>query len=110
MRAYTLSLLSKLNTNGIPIVESEILVWANNRLAEGGKDVKVVSFQDKTIKTALPLLHLIDVIKPGVINWSLIIQTDKVSHSTKLQQNILQFYNFRNVLTMQNIVLQLQEK
>ena len=34
--------------------------------------MQISSYKDKIIKTALPLLHLVDVIKPGVINWSLI--------------------------------------
>merc|ERR1711874_734696 len=42
MRAYTLSLLSQLNEDGTPIVESEIISWANARLAEGGKDYSIV--------------------------------------------------------------------
>ena len=33
MRAYTLSLLSKLNEDGTPIVESEIISWANNKVS-----------------------------------------------------------------------------
>ena len=49
-------------------------------MSEGGKDVQISSFKDKIIKTALPLLHLVDVIKPGVINWSLIDKEgDKVN-------------------------------
>lgn len=79
MRAYTLSLLSQLNTDGSPIVESEIINWVNSRLSEGGKDISITSFQDKTIKTALPVLHLIDVIKPGVVNWNLVIQGTQVN-------------------------------
>ena len=78
MRAYTLSLLSKLNDDGTPIVESEIIVWANNKLAEAGKNISIRSFQDKSIKTALPILHLIDVIKPGAIDWSVIDQGEQV--------------------------------
>jgi len=72
MRAYTLSLLAQLSPDGKPVGESEIITWANNRLSEGGKDVQISSYKDRSIKTALPLLHLIDTIKPGVINWSLI--------------------------------------
>merc|ERR1719516_803707 len=78
MRAYTLSLLSKLNEDGTPIVESEIISWANNKLAEAGKNISIRSFQDKSIKTALPILHLIDVIKPGAIDWSVIDQGEQV--------------------------------
>ena len=70
MRAYTLSLLSQLNTDNTPIVESEIIAWANNKLEE--KSVAIKHFQDKTNKTAMPIIHLIDVIKPGVIDYSIV--------------------------------------
>ena len=70
MRAYTLSLLSQLNSDNTPIVESEIITWANNKLEE--KSVAIKHFQDKTNKTAMPIIHLIDVIKPGVIDYSIV--------------------------------------
>jgi len=72
MRSYTLSLLSRLNTDGTPIVENEIVSWANNRLQEAGKEVSITGFQDKSLRTALPILHLIDSIKPGAINWDFV--------------------------------------
>merc|ERR1719342_1249029 len=71
MRAYTLSLLSKLNEDGTPIVESEIISWANNKLTEKG--VSIRHFQDKGNKTALPIIHLIDVIKPDVIDYNIVL-------------------------------------
>ena len=40
MRKYTLSLLSKLSPDGTPIVETEILTWANQRLESKGVFVK----------------------------------------------------------------------
>jgi len=79
MRAYTLSLLSQLNEDGTPIVESEIISWANARLQEGGKDVSIKHFQDKTNKTSLPIIHLIDVMKPGVIDFSIVRQGQSLS-------------------------------
>jgi len=79
MRAYTLSLLSQLNSDGTPIVESEIVHWANTRLKEGGKEVSISSFQDKTNKTALPIIQLIDVMKPGVIDFSIVKQGSGIS-------------------------------
>jgi len=72
MRAYTLSLLSKLNEDGTPIVESEIISWANNKLAEAGKTSSIKHFQDKANKTALPIIDLIDAIKKGVIDYSIV--------------------------------------
>ena len=40
MRAYTLSLLSKLSPDGSPIVESEIISWANAQLDSKGVSIK----------------------------------------------------------------------
>merc|ERR1719249_46567 len=72
LRAYTLSLLSQLNSDGTPIVESEIINWANKRLEEGGKNIAIKSFQDKTNKTALPIIDLIDAMKTGVIDYAVV--------------------------------------
>jgi len=79
MKAYTLSLLSQLNSDGTPIVESEIISWANRKLEEGGKNISIKHFQDKVNKTALPIIHLIDVMKPGVIDFSIVKQGDKLT-------------------------------
>merc|ERR1711953_1123565 len=79
MRAYTLSLLSKLNEDGTPIVESEIISWANNKLTEGGKSSQIKHFQDKTNKTALPIIDLIDAMKTGVIDYSVVKTGSKLT-------------------------------
>ena len=76
-------------------MESEIISWANKRLEEGGKEVSIKHFQDKvslsqschemqgfflqTNKTSLPIIHLIDVIKPGVIDYSVVEQGESLS-------------------------------
>merc|ERR1719373_194081 len=79
IRAYTLSLLSKLNEDGTPIVESEIISWANNKLSEGGKSSQIKHFQDKTNKTALPIIDLIDAMKTGVIDYSVVKTGSKLT-------------------------------
>merc|ERR1719495_1058085 len=80
MRAYTLSLLSQLNEDGTHIVESEIISWTNTRLQEEGtEDVEIKSFQDKTLRTAIPILRLVDAIKPGAVNWSIVIRGENLS-------------------------------
>jgi plastin-3 len=79
MRAYTLSLLSQLNADGTPIVESEIISWANSRLEASGKGVQIKHFQDPVNKTALPIIHIINVIKAGVIDYSLVKMDGKLS-------------------------------
>ena len=64
-------------------MESEIINWANNKLLEGGKEVSIKHFQDKTNKTSLPIIHLIDVIKPGVIDYSFVKQGESMSNEVR---------------------------
>jgi len=70
MRAYTLSILTKLARSGNPIVEKEIISWVNKKLASAGKTSSITSFQDSTISNAKVVIDLIDAIKPGCINYS----------------------------------------
>lgn len=73
MRSYTLSVLSSLNNKSSNAkVELEIIAWVNQKLADAGKESKINSFQDSKISTALPIIDLIDAIKPGVINYELL--------------------------------------
>ncbi|XP_015782062.1 plastin-2 [Tetranychus urticae] len=79
MRAYTLSILTQLassgdaNSEGRAIVEKEIVDWANNKLKEAGKTSVIRNFQDSSISTAMPVIDLIDAIKPGSINYSQVL-------------------------------------
>ena len=94
MRAYTLSLLSKLNEDGTPIVESEIIAWANNKvdlilywmitlaglqITGAGKTNTIKHFQDKANKSALPIIDLIDAIKTGAIDYSFVKTGSKLT-------------------------------
>ena len=45
MKAYTLSILTKLTATGRPITEKEIIHWINNKLETAGKSTRVKSFQ-----------------------------------------------------------------
>ena len=77
MRAYTLSLLRKLSPDGSPIVETEIIEWANQRLKEGGRGVTIRHFQDKVNRTALPVINLIDAMRPGTVNFDIVLPEPK---------------------------------
>jgi len=79
MRSYTLDMLSNLpqsNKNG-KVVESEIIKWANTKLREAGKESQIKGFQDQSISTGLPLIDLIDAIKPGSINYDLVLEAEE---------------------------------
>lgn len=84
MRKYTLSLLAKLSPDGSPIVESEIVTWANQRLQDAGKGMSIKHFQDSQIKTSLPVIHLIDAIKSGVIDYSTVKTANKLGATDAL--------------------------
>ena len=53
-------------------VEREIITWVNDKLESAGKESRISSFQDTKISSALPVIDLIDAIKPGVINYELL--------------------------------------
>lgn len=72
MRAYTLSVLQKLAGSSKPISDAEIVEWVNTSLAAGGKTTSISSFKDPSIANSLPVLDLVDTIKPGSINYELV--------------------------------------
>ncbi|XP_037938775.1 plastin-3 isoform X2 [Teleopsis dalmanni] len=72
MRAYTLSILSRLANTGNPIIEKEIVQWVNNKLAEAGKQSSLKNFNDPAIADGKIVIDLIDSIKEGSINYDLV--------------------------------------
>uniref|UniRef100_A0A1B0GAB2 Ca2+-binding actin-bundling protein n=1 Tax=Glossina morsitans morsitans TaxID=37546 RepID=A0A1B0GAB2_GLOMM len=72
MRAYTLSILSRLANTGSPIIEKEIVQWVNNKLSEAGKRSHLKNFNDPAIADGKIVIDLIDAIKSGSINYDLV--------------------------------------
>ncbi|XP_065366419.1 plastin-3 isoform X1 [Calliphora vicina] len=72
MRAYTLSILSRLANSGNPIVEKEIVQWVNNKLSEAGKQSTLKNFNDHAIADAKIVIDLVDALKAGSINYELV--------------------------------------
>ena len=77
MRAYTLSVLSQLANTGSSAIEKEIVSWVNKKLESAGKQTGIKNFQDSSISNAKVVLDLIDAIKPGSINYELIVDGDE---------------------------------
>lgn len=75
MRAYTLSILSRLTNSDSPIIEKEIVQWVNTKLTSAGKKSSIRSFQDSSIADGKVVIDLVDSIKPGSINYDLIKQS-----------------------------------
>merc|ERR1711936_348248 len=72
MRAYTLSLLAKLSSDGKPVTEAQIIEWANNKLTEGGKSSQIRDFKDKKNRTAIAIIDIVDLMAPDTINYDFV--------------------------------------
>ena len=65
----------------------------NERLEGSGKESRITSFQDSKISSALPVIDLIDAIKPGVINYELLQEGGNYEvRIQSLNNNISQTY------------------
>lgn len=80
MRAYTLTVLAQCRRSGTLATDKEIVEWANRRLKEGGKSTSISSFQDPKIGDAKVVIDLIDVVKPGLINYD-VVGDDKLANA-----------------------------
>lgn len=52
MRYDAFQLLSSLTQNNKVVTDVDILGWANDKVAEAGKDIRVSSFKDKGTRTS----------------------------------------------------------
>lgn len=56
----------------------------NKKLNAAGKETSIKSFQDSTISNAKVVLDLIDAIKPGSINYELVVEGDEYEVSINI--------------------------
>lgn len=79
MKAYTLSVLSKLSGTDKPLAESAIVSWANQKLAKKGKTFS--GFGDQRLSDGVIIIDVIDAIHSNTVNYSLVKQgcSDEVS-------------------------------
>ena len=61
-----------------------------SQLSEGGKSSQIKHFQDKTNKTALPIIDLIDAMKTGVIDYSVVKTGSKLTGEVQTASITLQ--------------------
>jgi len=80
MHAYTLTVLEKLS--GSTRVNDQFIVdFVNNTLRAAGKTSSIGSFKDPSLVTSMPVIDLIDAIKPGVVDYSLLNAEDPTSNA-----------------------------
>ncbi|XP_049850682.1 fimbrin-like [Schistocerca gregaria] len=73
MRAYTLGILTKLSDSGSPISDSAIIAWANGILSS---EHKISGWKDPKITTSLPIAHLVEHLRSGTVDFSLLSSSD----------------------------------
>jgi len=74
MRSYTISILQQLSGDNKAISDGDILNWANSKL-QGAKGYQLEQgFKDAKLKTAIPIVDLVDAIKPKSVDYELVYQ------------------------------------
>ena len=80
----TLSALSK----GRPISDTEILKWANSTVQSYKPSARPIrSFKDPSITTGIFLLDLLEAIRPGIVDPSMVIPVSETGDYEDRRQN-----------------------
>lgn len=72
MRANVVKTLKSLSKNGRDITDSDIVNWANTKVKSSGKSSSMKSFKDSSLGTGHFLLDLVDSLRPGIVEESLV--------------------------------------
>ena len=80
----TLSQLSK----GRPISDTEILKWANTTVQKGKPSARPIrSFKDPALTTGIFLLDLLEALRPGIVDPTLVINVSENGDYEDRRQN-----------------------
>jgi len=71
MRGYTIKILQTLSGSDALISDAEIVAFINERLTGAGKPT-ISSFKDDYISTSLPIFHILETIRPGVVRVDMV--------------------------------------
>lgn len=74
MRAYTIQILQQLSGDSKAISDSDILNWANSKLQHAKRYQLEQGFKDPKLKTAHPIIDLVDAIRSGSVDYELVYQ------------------------------------
>ncbi|SCZ87438.1 BZ3500_MvSof-1268-A1-R1_Chr2-2g04904 [Microbotryum saponariae] len=74
MRRNILATIASLSKGGREITDSDIVKWANDQVAKGGKRSTMRNFKDPSLKTGHFFLDLLDSLKPGYVDYTLVYE------------------------------------
>ena len=72
MRRNINNTMSKLSSDGRDMSDSQILKWAQDQVAKGGKSSTVRSFNDSSLSNAHFLLDVLNGLAPGYVDYDLV--------------------------------------
>jgi len=82
MRHHVLTVLKEVG-GGAPVSEEAMITWSNNLVKSSGKSSCMANFKDPSLKNAQFFLDLIDAIRPGFIDQSVILHSDSAEDLMK---------------------------
>ncbi|KAJ1279739.1 hypothetical protein BS78_04G178600 [Paspalum vaginatum] len=85
MRTSILQLLKNLRSHSKDkeITDSDILIWANNKVKESGKTSHIESFKDKRIADGVFFLELLSAVQSRVVDWDMVKKGEDVAEEEK---------------------------
>jgi plastin-1 len=95
--------LSSLSTSGKgrPVSDSEILKWANTTVQKGKAGARTIrSFKDPYITTGVFFLDLLEALRPGIVDPSMIVNVSENGDYEDRRQNGMLFIILGNVQTV----------
>ncbi|KNE96511.1 fimbrin [Puccinia striiformis f. sp. tritici PST-78] len=72
MRKSVIATLASLSKGNREVTDSDMIRWANDRVRGAGKHSSMRSFKDSTLRTGHFYLDLLDALKPGYVDYSLV--------------------------------------
>ncbi|CAG8554513.1 4182_t:CDS:10, partial [Acaulospora colombiana] len=72
MRMNIIKTLTSLSKGGHEINDDDLVRWANDTVNRGGKSTKMRNFKDPSLRNGIFLIDLLNGIRPGVVDYSLV--------------------------------------
>lgn len=72
MRISITQTLATLSRGGKAVTDQDMVKWANDTVKKGGKSSTMRSFKDPSLSNAVFFLDLLNGVKPGIVDYSLV--------------------------------------
>jgi len=75
MRYHTLKFLAAVQAQkfgGAAVTDEMIIKWANDKVAASGKESKISSYKDASLRTGRFCIELVGAVEPRIVNWEFV--------------------------------------